>query len=96
MYVNIYTLNRISIFTKRCCYLEVGNEIYFGYSEHSKYILHCRLYLPPSVPIRNYPQIIQGDSKLLSGFPWPINGNPDNNLELPCTKKLRDCKARPL
>jgi hypothetical protein len=22
-----------------------------------------------------------GDSKLLSGFPWPINGNPDNNLE---------------
>jgi hypothetical protein len=28
---------------------------------------------------------IQGDSKLLSGFPWPINGNPDNNLESLCT-----------
>jgi hypothetical protein len=28
---------------------------------------------------------IQGDSKLLSGFPWPINGNPDNNLEYLCT-----------
>jgi hypothetical protein len=24
------------------------------------------------------------DSKLLSGFPWPINGNPDNNLESFC------------
>jgi hypothetical protein len=25
-----------------------------------------------------------GDSELLSGFPCPINGNPDNNLELSC------------
>jgi hypothetical protein len=25
--------------------------------------------------------IIQSHSKLLSEFPWPINGNPDNNLE---------------
>jgi hypothetical protein len=25
--------------------------------------------------------IIQGDSKLLSGVSWPINGNHDNNLE---------------
>jgi hypothetical protein len=24
---------------------------------------------------------IQSDSKLLSAFPWPIKGNPDNNLE---------------
>jgi hypothetical protein len=24
------------------------------------------------------------DLKLLSGFPWPINGNPDNNLESSC------------
>jgi hypothetical protein len=29
---------------------------------------------------------IQSDSKLLSGFPWPINGNPDNNLEPICIK----------
>jgi hypothetical protein len=28
---------------------------------------------------------IQSDSKLLSGIPWPINGNPDNNLESLCT-----------
>jgi hypothetical protein len=27
---------------------------------------------------------LQSDSKLLSGFPWPINGNPDNNLESLC------------
>jgi hypothetical protein len=27
---------------------------------------------------------IQNDSKLLSKFPWPINGNPDNNLEPLC------------
>jgi hypothetical protein len=27
---------------------------------------------------------IQGDSKLLSVFPWPINGNPDSNLESHC------------
>jgi hypothetical protein len=27
---------------------------------------------------------LQGDSKLLSGFLWPINGNHDNNFELPC------------
>jgi hypothetical protein len=28
---------------------------------------------------------IQSDSKLFSGFPSPINGNHDNNLESPCT-----------
>jgi hypothetical protein len=27
---------------------------------------------------------VQGDSKLLPGFPWPINGNPDSNLESLC------------
>jgi hypothetical protein len=27
---------------------------------------------------------LQSDSKLLSGFPWPINGNHDNNLESSC------------
>jgi hypothetical protein len=27
---------------------------------------------------------IQGDSKLLLVFPWPVNGNPDNNVELLC------------
>jgi hypothetical protein len=27
---------------------------------------------------------VQDDSKLLSGPPWHINGNPDNNLEPPC------------
>jgi hypothetical protein len=26
---------------------------------------------------------VQGDSKLLSVFPWPMNGNPENNLESP-------------
>jgi hypothetical protein len=28
---------------------------------------------------------VRSDSKLLSGFPWPININPDNNLESRCT-----------
>jgi hypothetical protein len=28
--------------------------------------------------------VIQGNSKLLSGFPWRINGNPDNNSESSC------------
>jgi hypothetical protein len=28
--------------------------------------------------------VIRGDSKLLSGFLWLINGNPDNNLESLC------------
>jgi hypothetical protein len=31
---------------------------------------------------------IQNDSKLLSGFPWPINVNPDNNLESLCTSGI--------
>jgi hypothetical protein len=31
---------------------------------------------------------IQNHSKLLSGFPWSINGNPDNNLESSCRKKM--------
>jgi hypothetical protein len=26
---------------------------------------------------------IQNDSKLLWRVPWPINGNPDNNVESP-------------
>jgi hypothetical protein len=26
-------------------------------------------------------EIVPDDAKLLSGFPWPINGNQDNNLE---------------
>jgi hypothetical protein len=29
------------------------------------------------------------DSKLLSGFPWPINGNSDNNLESLCISETR-------
>jgi hypothetical protein len=28
---------------------------------------------------------VQVDSKLLSGFPWPMNENPDNNLESTCS-----------
>jgi hypothetical protein len=28
---------------------------------------------------------VQSDSKLLSGFPWPINRTLDNNLESLCT-----------
>jgi hypothetical protein len=27
---------------------------------------------------------MQGDSKLLSGFLWPIHGNLGNNFESPC------------
>jgi hypothetical protein len=27
---------------------------------------------------------IQDDSKLLSGVPWPVNGNTENNLESLC------------
>jgi hypothetical protein len=27
---------------------------------------------------------IQGDSKLFLRIPWPINGNPDSNLESTC------------
>jgi hypothetical protein len=27
---------------------------------------------------------IRGDSKLLLGFPWTINGNPTNDLGSPC------------
>jgi hypothetical protein len=30
-------------------------------------------------------KIIQSDSKLLSGCPFIDHGNPDNNLESPCT-----------
>jgi hypothetical protein len=26
-------------------------------------------------------QSVQSDSILLSGYPWPINGDPDSNLE---------------
>jgi hypothetical protein len=29
-------------------------------------------------------QNVQGDSKLLSEFPWPVNRNPYNNLESAC------------
>jgi hypothetical protein len=36
--------------------------------------------------------MIQDDSKLLSGFPWPVNRNPDNNLELPGTYLVHDFK----
>jgi hypothetical protein len=31
---------------------------------------------------------IQSDSKLLSGFPWHINGNSDNNLESPVYRDI--------
>jgi hypothetical protein len=27
---------------------------------------------------------VHGDSKLLSVFPWPVNGNPGSNLESHC------------
>jgi hypothetical protein len=33
--------------------------------------------------------IVQSDSKLMLGFPWPINRNPDNNVESPCTLNHR-------
>jgi hypothetical protein len=35
--------------------------------------------------------VLQSDSKLLSEFPWPVNGNPDNNLESYRTN-LDSCK----
>jgi hypothetical protein len=31
---------------------------------------------------------LQSDSKLLSRFLWPINGNTDNNLESPCIYEM--------
>jgi hypothetical protein len=37
-----------------------------------------------SVTTTNPEGNIHGDSKLLPYFPWPIYGNSDNNLELPC------------
>jgi hypothetical protein len=45
--------------------------------------------------IKNLSKDMQSDSKLLSEFLWPINGNPDSNLESPCTKKklvIKDLK----
>jgi hypothetical protein len=36
-------------------------------------------------------QSVQGDSILLSGFPWPIEGNPDNILESSCISK-KSCR----
>jgi hypothetical protein len=39
--------------------------------------------------------IMQGVSKLLSGFPWPINGSPDNNLESLCTLLINICSSVP-
>jgi hypothetical protein len=38
----------------------------------------------PLSEVLDVTKIVQDDSNLLSGFPWPINGNPDNNLESPC------------
>jgi hypothetical protein len=37
-----------------------------------------------------WPPVIHSDSKLLSGFPFPINGNPDNNLESFCISQLNN------
>jgi hypothetical protein len=31
---------------------------------------------------------LHSDFKLLSGFPWPINRNPDNNLKSLCMFKF--------
>jgi hypothetical protein len=36
---------------------------------------------------------IQSDSKLLTGFSWPINGNFDNNLESLCRKTASNLDA---
>jgi hypothetical protein len=33
---------------------------------------------------RYHLRVIPSDSKLLSGFSWTINGNPDNNLDSRC------------
>jgi hypothetical protein len=35
---------------------------------------------------------VHGDSKLLSGDPWRINGNLDNNLESPCIISEFGCR----
>jgi hypothetical protein len=39
---------------------------------------------------------IQDDSKLLSGFPWSLNGNPDNNLESSCITTLLHVQFLPV
>jgi hypothetical protein len=39
---------------------------------------------PWSHPMHKLSNHIYSDSKLLLGFPWSINGNPDNNLEYLC------------
>jgi hypothetical protein len=36
------------------------------------------------IPLVTKTPQVQNDSKLLSVLPWPINGNPDNNLESLC------------
>jgi hypothetical protein len=36
---------------------------------------------------------IQSNCKLLSGFPWPINGNSENKLESLCISFLKNCSV---
>jgi hypothetical protein len=38
---------------------------------------------------------MQNDSKLLSGFPWPINEKTYNNLESPCIFITYTCNTPP-
>jgi hypothetical protein len=44
------------------------------------------------VPYLVFHTDIENDSKLLSGFPWPIKGNTDNNLESLCIMGRRQKK----
>jgi hypothetical protein len=53
--------------------LERGGLLPYCWSIVSSYVLYTQGAF--------FANIIQSDSKLLSEFPWPVNVNPDNNLE---------------
>jgi hypothetical protein len=44
----------------------------------------CNIFLMCLIALAIELSVIQSDSKLLSWFPWTINGNSDNNLESLC------------
>jgi hypothetical protein len=54
-------------------------SFYLGY----RYLIHISVSVIQSE--KDHIHVLQNNSKLLSGSPWPINGNTDNNLESLCT-----------
>jgi hypothetical protein len=49
---------------------------------------------PAPETLRTRVSNVPGDSKLLSRFPWPEHGNPDNNLESLCISYNEKCAIR--